>query len=335
VETPFTDILVPLDGSPAAERALAPALALVRRTGVPLRVLSRALPDEKEALAAYLAGIADRHATVTDVETQVVDRESIPDAIVEGLGPGTLVCMSSHGRGGLARVMMGSVAEALLRSLGRPVLMVGPHVSEEVGLTGRIVACLDGSAESERTLEPARQWAAALDLALWLVTVAEPGRPGEGITNRESHASGELAALAGRLEPAARRGPSPCPRGGGDVDGGADGIARDGDARPHRLGPAAAGKHHHRDRAGRHHSGAGGARSARPGRGGGRGHSGEVMPPARSRRAGPRHPARSPESVVRPVRRGRTFVPRRNLPEGGRCSHDPVHRWRHRPTGPS
>jgi nucleotide-binding universal stress UspA family protein len=199
VETPFTDILVPLDGSPAAERALAPALALVRRTGVPLRVLSRALPDEKEALAAYLAGIADRHATVTDVETQVVDRESIPDAIVEGLGPGTLVCMSSHGRGGLARVMMGSVAEALLRSLGRPVLMVGPHVSEEVGLTGRIVACLDGSAESERTLEPARQWAAALDLALWLVTVAEPGRPGEGITNRESHASGEPAALAGRL----------------------------------------------------------------------------------------------------------------------------------------
>ena len=65
------------------------------------------------ALAAYLAGIADRHATVTDVETQVVDRESIPDAIVEGLGPGTLVCMSSHGRGGLTRVVMGSVAEAL------------------------------------------------------------------------------------------------------------------------------------------------------------------------------------------------------------------------------
>jgi nucleotide-binding universal stress UspA family protein len=199
VETPFTNILVPLDGSPAAERALAPALELVRRTGVPLRVLSRALPDEKEALAGYLAGVADRHASVTDVETQVVDRESIPDAIVEGVGPGTLVCMSSHGRGGLARATMGSVAEALLRSLGRAVLMVGPHVSEEVGLTGRIVACLDGSPESERTLQPARRWAVALDRPLWLVTVADPGRQGEGVTGHEPPESGHLAALAGRL----------------------------------------------------------------------------------------------------------------------------------------
>src|SRR5918995_4366997 len=63
VETPFTEILVPLDGSPAAERALAPALELVRRTGVPLRVLSRARPDEKETRADYLAGAGDRHAT--------------------------------------------------------------------------------------------------------------------------------------------------------------------------------------------------------------------------------------------------------------------------------
>jgi nucleotide-binding universal stress UspA family protein len=69
---------------------------------VRLRVLSRALPDEKEALAEYLAGIADRHAAVTDIETQVVDKEGIPDAIAEGRELGTLVCMSSHGRGGLA-----------------------------------------------------------------------------------------------------------------------------------------------------------------------------------------------------------------------------------------
>ena len=88
METPFTDILVPLDGSPAAERALAPALELVRLTGVPLRVLSRALPDEKETLTEYLAGIADRHAAVTDIETQIGDQESISDAIAEGLEPG-------------------------------------------------------------------------------------------------------------------------------------------------------------------------------------------------------------------------------------------------------
>jgi nucleotide-binding universal stress UspA family protein len=59
---PFTDILVPLDGSPTAERALGPALELVRRTGAPLRVLRQALADDAEIAAGYLANVADRHA---------------------------------------------------------------------------------------------------------------------------------------------------------------------------------------------------------------------------------------------------------------------------------
>src|SRR5262245_11350149 len=164
---PFTDILVPLDGSPVAERALIPALGLARRTGVPLRILSRALPDELEAFAEYLAGVAGRHAAEADIETLVADRESIPDAIATAVEPGTVVCLSSHGRGGLARALMGSVAEALLRTLDQPALVVGPYVTEGAALAGRIVACVDGSIESERTLEPAKEWSAALGLPLW------------------------------------------------------------------------------------------------------------------------------------------------------------------------
>jgi nucleotide-binding universal stress UspA family protein len=199
VQTSFTDILVPLDGSTAAERALAPALELVRLTGVPLRVLSRALPDEKEMLTKYLAGIADRHAAVTDIETEIVDRESIPDAIADGLEPETLVCMSSHGRGGLARVVMGSVAEALLRTLDRPVLVVGPHVAEDARFAGRVVACIDGSRESERTIEPARQWAAALGLPLWLIEVGDPGVPTERVTDGDTFESAHVTGLAARM----------------------------------------------------------------------------------------------------------------------------------------
>jgi nucleotide-binding universal stress UspA family protein len=200
MDAPFAEVLVPLDGSPAAERALGPALELVRRTAVPLRVLSRALPGDEEELSEYLAGVADRHAAVTDVETEVVTRDGIPDAILEGVVPGTLVCMSSHGRGGLSRAVIGSVAETLLRSLDEPVLVVGPHLADGAAFTGRIVACLDGSDESVRTLVPAQRWSAALGLPLWLMEVGDPTvLPADWATRGDAHESGHLAGLASRL----------------------------------------------------------------------------------------------------------------------------------------
>jgi nucleotide-binding universal stress UspA family protein len=199
VDAPFTDILVPLDGSPAGERALGPALELIHHTGVPLRVLSHAPPEDRQKRSEYLAGVADRHAAGADIETEVVDGDSVPLAIAEGLEPGTLVCMSSHGRGGLARALLGSVAEALLRQLDRPALVVGPHLPEGFTFGGRIVACVDGSRESERTLEPARQWAAALDLPLWLIEVAEPAASGEWASHRDTFEASHVAGVGQRL----------------------------------------------------------------------------------------------------------------------------------------
>jgi nucleotide-binding universal stress UspA family protein len=196
---PFTDILVPLDGSADAERALAPALELATRTGVPLRLLRQSPTDDKDVAADYLAGVADRHAGRTAIETLVDDRESIPDAILDWLELGTLVCMSSHGRGGVARAVMGSVAEAVLRRLDRPALVVGPHVSDEAIFSGRVVACVDGSTESELTLEPARRWAEMLDLPVWLVEVVAPRTSPDWDTHGDVMESGHVAGLARRL----------------------------------------------------------------------------------------------------------------------------------------
>jgi nucleotide-binding universal stress UspA family protein len=196
VDRPFEQVLVPLDGSRAAERGLVPALELVRQTGVPLRLLSRALPGQIEELGGYLAELADRYAAVTDVETQLVDVESIPDAITTGIEPGTLVCMSSHGHG-RSEALVGSVTEAVLRALGQPVLVVGPRVPEDTTLgDGQVVACLDGSDLSERTLDSARAWSAALGLPLWLAQVAPPGIAVEQRTHGDVIEGGYLAALA-------------------------------------------------------------------------------------------------------------------------------------------
>jgi nucleotide-binding universal stress UspA family protein len=91
---------------------------------------------------------------------------------------------------------MGSVAEALLRTLDQPALVLGPYVTEDPALAGRIVACVDGSAESERTLQPAKDWSAALGLPLWVVEVVEPGAPAEWVGHGDSFDSGHVAALA-------------------------------------------------------------------------------------------------------------------------------------------
>jgi nucleotide-binding universal stress UspA family protein len=197
--TPFTDILVPLDGSTAAERALTPALELATRTGVPLRVLRRALTDEAEIAAEYLAGVTDRYAGRIDIDTEVVERGSIPYAIFQAVGPGTLVCMSSHGRGRVAQPVLGSVAETLLGRIDRPALVVGPHFRPDVRIAGRIVACIDGSPESEQTLAPARQWSKAFGLPLWLIEVAEPSPPLEWTTYGASMEAAPLVRLARRV----------------------------------------------------------------------------------------------------------------------------------------
>lgn len=62
-----------------------------------------------------------------------------------------------------------------------------------------MVACVDGSDESERTIEPARAWAAALGLPLWLVEVAEPSTPAEWRTQGDALESAPLARLARRV----------------------------------------------------------------------------------------------------------------------------------------
>jgi nucleotide-binding universal stress UspA family protein len=196
MSVPFTEILVPVDGSHAAERALGPAGELARRTGARLVLLSRIFTGEADVRMRYLASVAERHAPDLEVERRVVDRDSIPDAILEGLGRDTLVCMSSHGRGGLARGVMGSVTEALLRIIDRPTVVVGPHAGSDASFHGRVVACVDGSPESERAIEPARRWASALGDPLWLVAVVDRAGPAEGAVDGDVVESGYLAALA-------------------------------------------------------------------------------------------------------------------------------------------
>lgn len=143
----YTRIVVPLDGSDIAEQALQTAEDFARMTGATMHLvrvvdfpstsytyvygamieseaiavqLDDALKLAGEYLSEVAKGLRDEGFTVT---TEV--RHGI--AIQELLGamrPGDLFVIASHGRSGVARWFLGSVAEELTRRATVPVLLV-------------------------------------------------------------------------------------------------------------------------------------------------------------------------------------------------------------------
>jgi nucleotide-binding universal stress UspA family protein len=155
-EIAIKHVLVPLDGSPFAEGVLAPVLdlgGLTRADYTLLRVLRPALAagfydvtypgggwldaallkemealDEKERrqATAYLQGIADHlRARSVQVQTQVTVDENPAVAILKEAKEhaADLIALETHGRAGLPRLVLGSVADKVLRGTSIPVLV--------------------------------------------------------------------------------------------------------------------------------------------------------------------------------------------------------------------
>ena len=133
-------ILVPLDGSALAEAALPKAVEMAESTGAKLLLIRAAeahtLPgvDPTEAQIKvvqeaedYLGQVGDRPAALglKDVETSVWYGPAAY-AIVEAarLNKVDLIAMTTHGRSGLGRLILGSVAESVLRGTTTPILLI-------------------------------------------------------------------------------------------------------------------------------------------------------------------------------------------------------------------
>lgn len=133
-------ILVPLDGSALAESAIATAVEMVR-PGPATLVLVRAAeahpfpgadPTEAQVKVVqeaetYLAGVTERlkKQALVNVETSVWYGPAAA-AIVDAARArkADLIVMTTHGRGGLGRVILGSVAESVLRGTTTPILLL-------------------------------------------------------------------------------------------------------------------------------------------------------------------------------------------------------------------
>jgi nucleotide-binding universal stress UspA family protein len=138
---PIRRILVALDGSPFSGEALAPAIDLARATGAAISLLEVVTrhsglvrlfhPAERSAEAAEkgLRGVAERiPPELGQVDVRVVEHGSAAGGILMEARQGDvdLVVMATHGRGGLRRLLLGSVAESVVHAAPLPVMVFRP-----------------------------------------------------------------------------------------------------------------------------------------------------------------------------------------------------------------
>ncbi|HEY0736107.1 MAG TPA: universal stress protein, partial [Herpetosiphonaceae bacterium] len=149
----LTDMLIPLDGSPFAEQILGPARELGGVLGTAYTVLHVVEPqmvlhhhdlaiapvdldpqDTQRHLTTaqtYLDRVAQQVAQAEQPVTTRLLIGSHPAAtILEALQaqPHTLLAIATHGRSGVQRLLLGSVADKVLRGTDRPVFVYRPQV---------------------------------------------------------------------------------------------------------------------------------------------------------------------------------------------------------------
>jgi len=178
----FRRILVPLDGSSRAERAL-PVAALLARAShgsvVLLRVVSTAtefwpaltvhselvesiIEANLEEAKAYLSQVATS-TFFQDIPVEVIVRFGpIASTILEGVTSGSIdfVVICSHGSTGMMHAIMGSVAERVSQHASVPVFVLRERGSVPAGLHPdalqplKVLVGLDGSDYSKEAIAP-------------------------------------------------------------------------------------------------------------------------------------------------------------------------------------
>ncbi len=148
----YDRIIVPLDGSSLAESVLDQAIGLAKLGSMPIHLvrvidlgqlerygayglaveyegLRPLLEEEQREAETYLAERANALHQPGVTITHEVARGSVVSAICANATPRDLIAIASHGRSGVTRWFLGSIAEGVVRHAPCPVLVVRAHGS--------------------------------------------------------------------------------------------------------------------------------------------------------------------------------------------------------------
>ncbi len=202
----YRSILVPLDGSSFGEHALPLAARIALRAGAKLSLVhvhNRDVEPELPTLTPYqFEGLTARGlerrtadeegAYLAEISRRLSERAplALSTAMLGGAlptsleryvreGDGDLLVMTTHGRGALGRLWLGSVADTLVRRAGKPVLLIHAVEGERATLEAeplvdRVLVALDGSSLAEQVLPHAADLARLLGARVELLSVVTP-----------------------------------------------------------------------------------------------------------------------------------------------------------------
>lgn len=194
----FKNILLATDFSDASEKAFNYAVAIARRHGSKISLVHM-IPPESMSFIPEFPGERQRDEAKRQMESLASRSElnQIPHETVVRAGSVwsvlsavihqqdiDLAVLGTHGRSGLKKLALGSVAEEVLRRAGCPVLTVGPHIDATSSQTGEfhtIVFATDFHSSSGRALGYALFLANEPETKLILLHVMPPAAlPGPG-----------------------------------------------------------------------------------------------------------------------------------------------------------
>jgi len=173
----YESIVVTLDGSELAQVALPYAEELMGNLGSTLTLLHICDGSEVEERRRYFATLAQ------EIEARAKMCHGLPHALVEAVvlagNPADeivdyieanavdLTMMATHGRSGITRWALGSVADKVLRGACRPLALIRARETQADvcldGLFGRIFTPLDGSEEGEAALPYVKELAIGMN----------------------------------------------------------------------------------------------------------------------------------------------------------------------------